>query len=684
MKKSVIVLFVLINVVLFSKEKKTVELPEIDRKSEIEYSHKGIMESEIVKNSSGDVLYYIDYLKYDINGLPLKAKISDMNNIYTGYFLFDYSESGELIKAKQFNIYDKIVKISNFVNKGKKVDKTDIDASGKIIDRVEYKLGEQIEITSREKKTLGNSVIKNGVNYDTIIKYDEIGKIYEEILKDKDGNLVMRYSFFEYNENMYPLKARVFDENDKLIGVMNFIYDKESRLIKFEQYSSKGELIAISTLNEKDGKLHERMKNSSGEIVKKKEYRFENFVSIVERTQIDLIENFIRNNSRLKEKLVYDLDKRIKEEIRYSKGGDELIRFEFIEYDKLKRAKKAKIFAKGKEIGYFEFNYDRDGKLSDAKQLDLNGKLVKESLFLNNDGKKIESARDSKGREFKRVEYDFEGSLKIIDMKNVEYYEARWIEELNKKDENIKRVLKLEKRNSLLKLQIEDLVRDLEIEKKYKNPQIIKHYNSEDEKKLFGKKIKDIRGFNDSDIIAITEIELSSREVNSKDTLIAELITDAIKDYTKVDIVMINGGTISEGIAKGEIEYSDIKRVLVNRDKLYFIELSGKDIRALLKKINKITAGSGNYLNTYGLTWESSKEFVRNIRVGGAVINPYKTYSIACNDYIAKGNGIYSSVMREKLISSNLEIAILFGNYIKKIGTVDEEYILEKRHIILN
>jgi 5'-nucleotidase len=134
--------------------------------------------------------------------------------------------------------------------------------------------------------------------------------------------------------------------------------------------------------------------------------------------------------------------------------------------------------------------------------------------------------------------------------------------------------------------------------------------------------------------------------------LLGNLITDAIRNDSFVDIAVYNSGGIRADIDEGEITEGEIIAVLPFGNVVSTMELTGVDVLAMLEHGVSLggdatVRGSGRFLQVSGLryTWDPTLP-VGNRVVSVEVMNadgefmpldPSEIYSVATNDFIRSG-----------------------------------------------
>lgn len=135
---------------------------------------------------------------------------------------------------------------------------------------------------------------------------------------------------------------------------------------------------------------------------------------------------------------------------------------------------------------------------------------------------------------------------------------------------------------------------------------------------------------------------------------LGNLITDAMRESTKVDIAIENGGGIRADIPAGKVTLGQVLTVLPFGNLTSTFSLSGADVWAALENgVSQVESGAGRFPQVSGLrfTWDGSKEAGKRI-VSVDVWNKdsqtwepldlEKVYYVASNDYMRKGGDGYS------------------------------------------
>ncbi len=153
--------------------------------------------------------------------------------------------------------------------------------------------------------------------------------------------------------------------------------------------------------------------------------------------------------------------------------------------------------------------------------------------------------------------------------------------------------------------------------------------------------------------IAKTPVVLDTRRttVRAAESAFGNLTADAMRVETSADVALTNGGGI-----RGDTQYDEGK-MITRRDvltelpfgnKTVLLELTGADIVAAIENgVSEIEDGGGRYPHVSGMTYsfDASKpagERVVEVMVAGAPIDESLSYTLATNDFLAKGGDGYS------------------------------------------
>jgi 5'-nucleotidase/UDP-sugar diphosphatase len=135
---------------------------------------------------------------------------------------------------------------------------------------------------------------------------------------------------------------------------------------------------------------------------------------------------------------------------------------------------------------------------------------------------------------------------------------------------------------------------------------------------------------------------------------LGNLITDAMRADTHVQIAIENGGGIRADIEQGPVTLGQVLTVLPFGNLVSTFELKGSDVWAALENgVSQVEDGAGRFPQVSGLrfTWDGSKDpgsRIVSVDVLNADTGEYEpldleaTYTVAANDFMRRGGDGYS------------------------------------------
>lgn len=206
------------------------------------------------------------------------------------------------------------------------------------------------------------------------------------------------------------------------------------------------------------------------------------------------------------------------------------------------------------------------------------------------------------------------------------------------------------------------------------------------------KKYYDIAFEKGKEVLGKTDVVLNGvrSQVRSKETNLADLITDAMKEQGGADLALLNGGGIRESVPKGDVNLYNVGRPLPFVNSLVTVEVTGDKVYSALERgLREWPNGSSNggFLQVSGIVYEfdgSKPAGKRLISVfkDGQPLDKNKVYKVATNDYLVNGGDNYDEFKGAKLISQGALLRDVLAKYIKEKGEISPQ--LDGRIKILN
>jgi 5'-nucleotidase/UDP-sugar diphosphatase len=173
-----------------------------------------------------------------------------------------------------------------------------------------------------------------------------------------------------------------------------------------------------------------------------------------------------------------------------------------------------------------------------------------------------------------------------------------------------------------------------------------------------------------------------NRLTRYQETALGNMITDANVWYFKtvynqpVDFAFHNGGNIRAELPKGDITQEKILTILPFENYLYIITLKGSEVLELFDFVATIQQGAGGFPQfskevRYTIDKTQGSGVIRDLTIGGAPVDPNKTYRFCTNDYILGGGDGYVVMKKaQDPFNTSLLLSYVVGEYIKAQGGV--------------
>lgn len=166
----------------------------------------------------------------------------------------------------------------------------------------------------------------------------------------------------------------------------------------------------------------------------------------------------------------------------------------------------------------------------------------------------------------------------------------------------------------------------------------------------------------------MTELDSRNAAVRGGEAAIGNLFADAIRDSTKADVALLNGGGFRGGKlypAGSVITRKDVLSELPFLNKAYVLELKGSD---LLQALEQGLVGAENEVGRFpqvsGLKIKADVtkpegHRVVSVTVDGKPLNKSRSYRLVTNDYLANGGDGYSTLKRAKVLRGDSDADVL-------------------------
>ena len=170
--------------------------------------------------------------------------------------------------------------------------------------------------------------------------------------------------------------------------------------------------------------------------------------------------------------------------------------------------------------------------------------------------------------------------------------------------------------------------------------------------------------------------------VRGGETAIGNLIADAMREAVGADVAITNGGGIRGNRtydAGSAITRRDVLSELPFGNKTLLLEVTGADIAdALENGVSEVENGGGRFPQVSGLGFtldlaQPAGQRVSEIMVGEAALDRNARYTLATNDFMARGGDGYGMFRSAKVLLGDLDGKLMANDvmaYIRAKGTV--------------
>ena len=148
-----------------------------------------------------------------------------------------------------------------------------------------------------------------------------------------------------------------------------------------------------------------------------------------------------------------------------------------------------------------------------------------------------------------------------------------------------------------------------------------------------------------------------NRLTRYQETAIGNMITDANVWYFRtvfnqnIDFAFHNGGNMRAELPRGKLTREQILTVLPFENYLYIVSLKGDQIQELFNYIATIPQGNGafpQFSKEVRYTLDAPSKKISNLTIGGAAVDPNKTYRFCTNDFLLAGGDGYTVLTKSQ------------------------------------
>ena len=133
--------------------------------------------------------------------------------------------------------------------------------------------------------------------------------------------------------------------------------------------------------------------------------------------------------------------------------------------------------------------------------------------------------------------------------------------------------------------------------------------------------------------------------MHNRETVLGDLVCDAMLEKTGVDAGFVNAGGIRWGLDKGIVTFGDIYRVLPFDNRIFILKIRGKALKRVLRHIIK-KRGRNGFMQICGMSVTISHGHIRKLLIHGKPLYRNMIYSIATIGFLVRGGDGYGFLRR--------------------------------------
>jgi 2',3'-cyclic-nucleotide 2'-phosphodiesterase (5'-nucleotidase family) len=161
--------------------------------------------------------------------------------------------------------------------------------------------------------------------------------------------------------------------------------------------------------------------------------------------------------------------------------------------------------------------------------------------------------------------------------------------------------------------------------------------------------------------------------IRYEETNLGNFISDIMRNYTSSDIAFINAGSLRSSLDKGPVTIEGIFKVMPYPNEIIVAKLTGAEVlEALARSVMGAREDEdGGFLHVSGIRFKIRGKSVEDVTVGGAAIDPAKTYTVTVTDFMYSGGDGYKIFTGKPSTKTGLPLRELLVDTIRKQGKIE-------------
>ncbi len=185
-------------------------------------------------------------------------------------------------------------------------------------------------------------------------------------------------------------------------------------------------------------------------------------------------------------------------------------------------------------------------------------------------------------------------------------------------------------------------------------------------------------------------VDLQGKKSRFQETHLGNLIADILREETKTDLAIMNGGGIRSDILKGDIRMKDILSVLPFTNHPVVLKVSGQEIKNIFEYgVSDPDQTGGRFPQVSGVTVSYNPanpagQKVTDIKIGNCPLRMDAYYTLTTNDFLAAGGdgyNVFRTIMESEEDGSPQSRRVILFDSGRDIRDVVRDYIKAKKMI---
>jgi 2',3'-cyclic-nucleotide 2'-phosphodiesterase (5'-nucleotidase family) len=160
--------------------------------------------------------------------------------------------------------------------------------------------------------------------------------------------------------------------------------------------------------------------------------------------------------------------------------------------------------------------------------------------------------------------------------------------------------------------------------------------------------------------------------IRYEETNLGNFVTDIMREYTGAEIALLNAGSLRSSLDEGPITLEGIFNVMPYENELCRVEVTGEELLRILARgvSGKREDEDGGFLHVSGLRLGIHDGKPHDVLVGGAAVDPARTYTVAVTDFMASGGDGYDLFKTKPAVKTGSPLRDLIIDTIRSRKTI--------------